>query len=497
MSRPLKIQLSSGRNLRTEMVIGCCFADADETSFPTGLNPEITALLRSLAGKPGAGDRDSLGEATTDGGRRLLVIGVGTRRECDQQRVAWWARRSLEEATRRGASSLGLLLPSDGPAGGPEGVERVALALRQARYRFEDYVSDAASDSLRSVSLVPVSRATGKAHKEALATAEAVAAGVSLARDLGNTPPNVASPAWVAKQAQSLARRHGARVLVLGPRELARKKMGGILAVGQGSANSPRLVRLSWGQKGPKVALVGKGVTFDSGGISIKPAASMEEMKYDKCGACAVLGVVEAAARLRLPIRLDAVLPLAENMPDAASYRPSDIVRCYNGKTVEIHNTDAEERMILADALSWAAESKPDHMVEFSTLTGATVVALGPTGAALYSPDDDLANSLLRAAEHASERLWRMPLWPEFLESMKGNHADLANAGERWGGGNTAAAFLSQFVGEMESWAHLDIAGPAYTTKAAPGDQTGATGYGVALATRWLRDLDKTGSLDD
>jgi leucyl aminopeptidase len=209
-------------------------------------------------------------------------------------------------------------------------------------------------------------------------------------------------------------------------------------------------------------------------------------MKWDKCGACAVLGTLEALSRLKPALRVRAYLPLAENMPDGKSYRPGDIVRCGNGKTVEILNTDAEGRMILADALSWAAVEGADEIVEFSTLTGACVVALGHTGAGLFSPSDDLANALLEAAGGSGERLWRLPLWPEFLDEMRGSHADLKNSGGRWGGACTAAAFLSQFVGKTERWAHLDIAGPAYVG----GDSNprrGATGYGVALTVHWLR----------
>jgi leucyl aminopeptidase len=205
-------------------------------------------------------------------------------------------------------------------------------------------------------------------------------------------------------------------------------------------------------------------------------------------GACTVLGLVQTVARLKLPLELSAYLPFAENMPGGGSYRPGDIIRCHNGKTVEVLNTDAEGRIILADALSWAAESRPDYILEYSTLTGACVVALGSTGAGLYTPSDALAAGLLGAAEAAGERLWRMPLWPEFKEALKGSHGDLRNVAGRWGGANTAAAFLSSFVGDVERWAHLDIAGPAYV--GAEGDgQRGATGYGVAMTVEWLRSL--------
>ena len=272
--------------------------------------------------------------------------------------------------------------------------------------------------------------------------------------------------------------------------------MGAFLAVAQGSQQAPYLIQIDYK---PRVrakkhaVVVGKGVTFDTGGISIKPAASMEEMKWDKCGACAVLGVLEAAARLALPFRLRAYLPLAENMPDGSAYRPGDIVRISNGRTVEIVNTDAEGRMILADALAWAASEKPDCLVEYSTLTGACVVALGPTGAGLFTPHDELAAQLLAAAEATGERLWRLPLWSEFLEEMKGSHSDLKNSGGRWGGASTAAAFLSQFVAPVERWAHLDIAGPAYVGSDGNKARRGATGYGVPLTVGWLAALAEAG----
>jgi leucyl aminopeptidase len=265
--------------------------------------------------------------------------------------------------------------------------------------------------------------------------------------------------------------------------------MGGLLAVGSASSTPPRLVRLTWGTTGPRVALVGKGVTFDSGGISIKPAADMDEMKFDKSGACSVLGAARAIVDLELPVRLSVYVPLAENLLDGNSYRPGDILRCYNGKTVEITNTDAEGRLILADAMAWAVEDGVDNLLEFSTLTGACVVALGHQAAGLFTPDDRLAADLLAAAGETGERLWRLPLYPEYLEEMKGSHADLKNSAGRWGGACTAAAFLSQFVGDVRSWAHLDIAGVAYLGNDQDGKKKGATGYGIPTTVAWLRHL--------
>jgi leucyl aminopeptidase len=280
---------------------------------------------------------------------------------------------------------------------------------------------------------------------------------------------------------------------VLDAAALAERGMGGLLAVGSGSKHPPRLV--SHGPPGggspqdrPAVALVGKGVTVDTGGISITPADKMAEMKYDKCGACTALGIARAAAELELPVALSVYLPLAENMPDGGSFRPGDIVRCYNGKTVEILNTDAEGRMILAVALAWAAEAEPSALLEMSTLTGSCVVALGHEAAGLYTPDDRLAGELEAASAASGDRIWRLPLFPEYTEQLKGDHADLRNLGTRWGGANVAAAFLGQFVAALERWAHLDIAGVAYVGESGE-EPRGATGWGVHLGLEWLRGL--------
>ncbi|HEX3552665.1 MAG TPA: leucyl aminopeptidase, partial [Thermoanaerobaculia bacterium] len=325
------------------------------------------------------------------------------------------------------------------------------------------------------------------AFRAALPEVETVAGAVAFARDLANSPANEATPAWMEERARELAGSRGLKVTVLDADELRARGMGGLLAVGAGSAHPPRLVRLQWGDRGPHIALVGKGITFDTGGISIKPAADMDEMKYDKCGACAVLATARAVAELALPVRLSVYAPLAENMLSANAYRPSDIVRCYNGKTVEITNTDAEGRMILADALGWAAEEKPDALVELSTLTGACVVALGHLAAGLFTPDDGLAGELAAAAAEGGERLWRLPLFPEYLEEMKGMHADLRNSASRWGGASLAAAFLSQFAGDVKRWAHLDIAGVANVRLDQGAPAAGATGFGVASLVSWLR----------
>ncbi|MEJ2086517.1 MAG: leucyl aminopeptidase, partial [Acidobacteriota bacterium] len=376
-----------------------------------------------------------------------------------------------------------LILPNHEACKGRKAL-RIMHTLSLSGYRFDRYLRKRKGPGLKTIWIAPPSDEEPN-YRRAMKLARPLARAASWTRDLGNTPPNDANPSWMAEQAAEMAERLGLSCEVLEESELAEMGMGGILAVGQGSKQQSRLVQLAGGSGKELVALVGKGVTFDTGGISIKPSSGMEEMKYDKVGACAVLGIVQALSELAIPIRFQACLPLVENMPGGSSYRPGDIIRTYSRKTVEIVDTDAEGRLILADALSLAAEKRPDYLIELSTLTGASVVALGHHGAALYSPDDVLADDLLEAAASSGERLWRMPLWSEFDKEMKGVQADLRNLGVRWGGANSAAAFLANFMGRVKRWAHLDIAGPAYQASR-EARKSGATGFGVGLVVDWL-----------
>ncbi len=303
------------------------------------------------------------------------------------------------------------------------------------------------------------------------------------------------NPPALAKAARDLTRGLTAlRCTIYDERQLEAEKMGAILAVGAGSQNKPRLIILKYtpvkrpGRRLPTVALVGKGVTFDSGGISIKPAQDMDQMKLDKSGGIAVLAAMKAAAELELPLNLWGLVPSAENLPSGSSFRPGDIVTTYSGKTVEILNTDAEGRMLLCDALAFAARQKSDIIIDVATLTGACVVALGSFKAGLMSNDDELVKELEKAAEESGESLWHMPSSDEYADEMKSKIADLKNIGSRWGGACTAAAFLRQFVGEAK-WAHLDIAGMDVLTTPAAHAAVGATGFGVRLLITYLMNL--------
>ncbi|HZH06975.1 MAG TPA: leucyl aminopeptidase, partial [Lautropia sp.] len=315
---------------------------------------------------------------------------------------------------------------------------------------------------------------------------EALADGIDLTKDLGNLPANVCNPAYLADQARRLARRFKLKCEVLEQKQMEALKMASFLAVGRGSANAPKMVVLHYeggSAKQAPVVLVGKGITFDTGGISLKPAAEMDEMKYDMCGAGTVLGVMQAVSQMKLKINVIGVVAAAENMPSGTATRPGDIVTTMSGQTVEILNTDAEGRLVLCDALTYVERFKPAAVVDIATLTGACVVALGHHHAGLFSPSDPLADRLTAAGQDMSDTCWRMPLDDAYQESLRSPFADMGNIGGRAGGAVTAACFLSRFA-KAYPWAHLDIAGVAWKS----GANKGASGRPVGLLTRYLID---------
>ncbi|SDZ12129.1 leucyl aminopeptidase [Amycolatopsis xylanica] len=351
-------------------------------------------------------------------------------------------------------------------------------------YVFTEYRSEKGDAPVSKVDFANPAEGAAKDHKAALKTATAVAESVIVARDLINTPPNDLFPASFADRAVKLAEAAGLEVEVLDEKALKRKGFGGILGVGGGSSRQPRLVRVAYkGTKATKkVALVGKGITFDTGGISIKPAAGMDHMTSDMSGAAGVLASVLLAAKLKLPLEVIAHIPLAENMPSGTSYRPGDVLSMYGGKTVEVLNTDAEGRLVLADAIVRAAEDNPDYLIETSTLTGAQVVALGNRTAGIMGTDE-FRDRIATLAQATGEGGWAMPLPEELRADLDSRLADLANVtGHRWGGMLAAGIFLREFVAEGLTWAHIDIAGPAFNTGGAWG-YTGKGGTGVPVRT--------------
>ncbi len=422
------------------------------------------------------------------GGGRIVLVGLGKREELDAERLRVVAALVAKEAGRLEAGSLAWELPRAGDA--TVAAEALVTGTILGSYRFDRFRSkepEEPAPRLHSVLLIG-----DPALAAAAETARAYAEAQNRARDLQSTPANFALPSTLAERAEEIdAGSTAVSTEVFGPTQLEEMGMGGLLAVSQGGPVEPRLIvlRYSGGGDGPTLGLVGKGVTFDTGGISIKPSGGMHEMKMDMSGAAAVLEAVAAIAELGLAIDLVAVIPSTENMPSGSAIKPGDVITQYNGVTVEVNNTDAEGRLILADALAYAVELGAERIVDLATLTGAVVVALGSTFAAVIANDDELAADVLAAGERSGELTWRMPLHPEFKELMKGTVADLSNlSSQRSKAGTiTAASFLEEFVGETP-WAHVDIAGTAWDVGR---EYTGkdASGFGVRLLVELAREL--------
>ena len=423
--------------------------------------------------------------------RRLLLLGLGKLATVTPDGLRQVAALAVQQARELQVATCTLSLQAHLTL--PPAVVGQALAegLELGAYRYQRYKTGLSSEQSFAVEGVTLYTSADEAALHAgVTTGQTVARATCFARDLANGPPNSITPAALGQAAQELGQRTGLRVTVLEPPQLVEQGFGGILAVGQGSANPPRFIVLEYGQPAagqPTLCLVGKGVTFDTGGISIKSADKMDEMKMDMSGAAAVLGTMQAVAELGLPLHVVGLVCAAENMPSATAYRPGDIITTLSGKTIEVLNTDAEGRIVLADGLFYAQRYKPQAIIDLATLTGAIVVALGPHATGLMSTDQALADQLIRAGETTGERVWQMPLWNEYREAMESDIADLKNAGGRYGGALTAAGFLAAFVGDYP-WCHLDIAGTAWVERSLkPYQPWGATGVGVRLLVELLR----------
>jgi leucyl aminopeptidase len=417
---------------------------------------------------------------------RVLIVGLGEPKKFDGARFA----RACAEAARalKGVPAdraVSFLTELDVPGRDAAWKLRTAAVATDAQaYKYT------ATFKPKEKSAKPEFGAlafAGAADGSALGKASAIANGVRFARELGNLPPNICTPLYIAEAAQKLAKEHaGVACEILEEPDMAKLGMGALLGVSQGSANPPKLIVLRWNgaaEKDRPYALVGKGVTFDTGGISIKPSAGMEEMKFDMCGAAGVLGAFLAAVELKLKLNLVCVVPAVENMPGGKAQRPSDVVTTMSGQTVEVLNTDAEGRLILCDALTFVQKYNPQIIIDAATLTGACVVALGKHATGLMTQDDALANELIAAGEATLDRAWRLPLWDDYQSQLDTGYADIANIGGKYAGAITAGCFLARFT-EGYRWAHLDIAGTAWEE----GRKGSATGRPVGLLVQYLLD---------
>jgi leucyl aminopeptidase len=415
---------------------------------------------------------------------RVLLLGLGKRKECDRAALTKALGGALGRLGEMRVSKALLALPE--PLDDYAGVRAAGLKAAHAAYRYEHTKAPKKDAPVLLETLdIWVGKKQRAAAERAVAHAEAIGAGVALARELGNLPGNLCTPSYLAERAIALADEHQAITTeVLDEDAMAELGMGALLSVSRGSRQPAKLIKMSYqgaDDKAKPFVLVGKGLTFDAGGISIKPAADMDEMKYDMAGGASVFGAMLAAVRMRLPINLIGVVPASENLPDGAANKPGDVVTSLSGQTIEILNTDAEGRLILCDALTYVERFEPAVVLDMATLTGACIVALGRHPSGLFTPDDALAKKLNEAGEAADDRVWRMPLWEDYQQQLDSNFADMANIGGRDAGAVTAACFLSRFTKNFR-WAHLDIAGTAWVT----GKEKGATGRPVPLLSEFL-----------
>lgn len=463
------------------------------------LNKKIEHLIKSGDFKAKTGERLMLYPDTQTRSVRILLLGLGKQADFQLRNLRRAAAEALRAAEATPARKVGVWIPACNEISDEDVGQALAEGSLLASYRFDRYrsVRDESKErgKVTAITFFGANASSLRALRNGVATGTAIAESQNLARDLSNEPGGNLTPTELAKHAQDVAQKVGLECKVLDVEAMRERKMGGILAVGQGSAHPPQMIVLEHrGKAAPSAPLrtlciVGKGITFDSGGISLKPGAAMDEMKHDMSGAAAVIGILRAAAKLKLPLHIVGIIGAAENLPSGTAYRPGDIVTTMAGKTIEVLNTDAEGRIVLADALYFAnTDYKPEAIIDLATLTGAAAIALGNWCSGVLGSDGKLIEKLIACGEKTGERLWQLPLWSEHKEAVKSPIADIKNTAGREGGTITAAAFLSNFV-EQTPWAHLDIAATAWTTKEAGALQVrGATGVGVQLLIDFLRN---------
>src|SRR3954462_1983526 len=447
------------------------------------------AINRVLASGDFTGKKDETAVIYPAGpAPRVLLLGLGKPEEIDRTSIRRTAAVAAKRARSLGVPRAAFYLPPEARGKVPpaEVGQSIAEGLAQGAWQYNE-MKKPNEDRKPPLERFDILAQDGPAeliqgHK----VGEAIGAGQTFARGLQVLPGNVATPTYIANVARDLAQRHGFGVTILDKAAIVREKMGALLAVAQGSAEEPRFIAIEYkGSDAAPVVLIGKGVTFDTGGISIKPAQNMEDMKYDMSGAAAVLGTFEALGRLRPKVHVVGLIPSTENMPSGTAVRPGDVITSHLGKTIEVINTDAEGRLILCDALSWARRYHPAAVLDIATLTGAIVVALGHTASGIMGTDEKLVKEVRQAGERAGERVWPLPLWDEYRDLMKSDIADVKNAGGRLAGSISAGWFLREFVDGFP-WAHLDIAGTAYTDRDDPARVKGPTGIGVRLFSEFL-----------
>ena len=498
----IEIKRDKAETIATDVLVVPLWKDTRLSS--RGAAAQLDACLEGLIGdyvKSGdfKGDLNSTALLRTRSriaAPRVLLVGLGEKQpERDLENLRQASATAATAARKLGAATSAILPPS---LSGSQAelaqalVEGAFLGLYTLR-KYKTTDDEGSQNSLDNLTLLAASAAAQKEMQRGAERGQVIAEAVALARDLGNSPGNDVNPSYLASTAQDLAKSTSLQCRLLEPSEMQELNMGCLLGVSQGSAEPPAFIILEHTPRaadGPPIVLVGKGLTFDSGGISIKPAGGMEDMKMDMSGGAAVLGTMQALARLNYPRRVVGLVPASENLPSGTAVKPGDILRAMSGKTVEVINTDAEGRLILADALSYAVEKyKPACIIDLATLTGAVVVALGSQATGMMGTDDDMMARLRDAGERCAERVWQLPLYDEYSKQIKSDFADIKNTGGgREAGSIIGGAFLKEFVGDTP-WVHLDIAGMAWTRESKPYVPKGSTGWGIRLLVETLANL--------
>lgn len=480
----IKSSLVTPKESQSDAIIGATYSDEGLNSIMQELDSLVNGKISSL--KESGNFKGKAGEILTlfsDSGKRVVMVGLGEKDKCNLG--------TIQTATAAAVKSI-VNTPAETVSNYTGSLEfhsldhsnvckNICIAAANAEYRYEKtkHYKDDDKHSLNTLEVY-----VSEKHFDDIEKGAAIAKGILTTRALGNLPPNICNPEYLAEKAKKISKKYdNCSLTVLNHKEMETLGMNALLAVGRGSANKPKMIALQYHgtDKGVKPhVLVGKGITFDTGGISLKPGLNMDEMKYDMCGAATVIGTFEAVAKMQLPINLISIVPAVENMPDGDAYRPGDVVTSYSGKTIEVLNTDAEGRLILCDALTYAQEFEPQVLIDLATLTGACVVALGHVASAVMSKQTQLPQDILQAGEQIHDRAWQLPLWDDYQKQIDTSFADMQNIGGFPAGTITAGCFLSRFT-EDANWAHIDIAGTAWNNK-----KEGATGRPVAMMVQYL-----------
>lgn len=490
----MKIKTESSSKKKTNILCGFVLENPIKVlglpKFDTKTTIAINQSLKDMEGKLGKLSIIPLSEKKPI--QRILLAGIGKKENLTKDTIRFVSGKIAQKARELKLSEFSIISPPSYVTEPTSAVSQIIEGAKMALYKFEKFKTEKVETSPNLTIIVSKSNKILKSVK----IAEIVADGAIFTKSIANLPPNECTPTTLANFAKSMSKKNKMKCNIISEPELKKKGFGGISAVGQGSKNQPKLIILEHnrGRKNDRpIVLVGKAVTFDTGGISLKPGAAMDEMKFDKCGGCTVLGIMKSISELKLPINVVGIVPSVENMPGGESYRPGDIIKLYSGKTAEILNTDAEGRLILADALSYGEKHyDPKAIIDFATLTGACIVALGTNVAAIVSNDEKLTKKINDSSKRTTEEVWELPLNQDYMNMIKSDVADMKNVGiGRAAGTITAAAFLKNAI-EKTPWTHIDIAGVAWTqgaTKEKPYNPKGATGFGVRLILDYLQNL--------